>query len=301
MRIRAGFYQKEHTLFLKVQEAHYIKEVFCMGERLRFRIYLSLLFLVMAVGTAGFVLVEDHSVLDAIYFSVVTIATVGYGDIHPVTPAGKMLALFIIIVGVGAFLGAVANATEMMLDNRDRKARMEKLNMVIGLFFSEAGRELLSVFSSCDENMGMLCRELHIDAAWGDSDFTRMTKRIRPGYIQFNIDRIDLLRLKLLLNEKSGLFLRLMENPVLMEHGDFTDMLRAGFHLQEELACRDDLEGQPRSDREHLAGDVNRFYLLLVREWLVYMKYLKNSYPFLFSLAVRLNPFDPDASPVVRE
>ncbi|HON79842.1 MAG TPA: hypothetical protein PK544_15215, partial [Spirochaetota bacterium] len=65
--------------------------------------------------------------------------------------------------------------------------------------------------------------------------------------------------------------------------------------------CRDDLEGQPRSDREHLAGDVNRFYLLLVREWLVYMKYLKNSYPFLFSLAVRLNPFDPDASPVVRE
>ncbi|HPQ54872.1 MAG TPA: potassium channel family protein [Spirochaetota bacterium] len=272
-----------------------------MGERLRFRIYLSLLFLVMAVGTAGFVLVEDHSVLDAIYFSVVTIATVGYGDIHPVTPAGKMLALFIIIVGVGAFLGAVANATEMMLDNRDRKARMEKLNMVIGLFFSEAGRELLSVFSSCDENMGMLCRELHIDAAWGDSDFTRMTKRIRPGYIQFNIDRIDLLRLKLLLNEKSGLFLRLMENPVLMEHGDFTDMLRAGFHLQEELACRDDLEGQPRSDREHLAGDVNRFYLLLVREWLVYMKYLKNSYPFLFSLAVRLNPFDPDASPVVRE
>ncbi|HON79843.1 MAG TPA: potassium channel family protein, partial [Spirochaetota bacterium] len=110
-----------------------------MGERLRFRIYLSLLFVVMAVGTAGFVLVEDHSVLDAIYFSVVTIATVGYGDIHPVTPAGKVLALFIIIVGVGAFLGAVANATEMMLDNRDRKARMEKLNMVIGLFFSEAG------------------------------------------------------------------------------------------------------------------------------------------------------------------
>ena len=38
------------------------------------------------------------------------------------------------------------------------------------------------------------------------------------------------------------------------------------------------------------------FGVLLVREWLSYMEHLKSDYPYLFSLAVRTNPFDPNAS-----
>jgi hypothetical protein len=55
----------------------------------------------------------------------------------------------------------------------------------------------------------------------------------------------------------------------------------------------------PESDRNHLAGDMNRAYKKLVEQWLVYMSHLKNQYPYLFSLAVRKNPFDPEASPIV--
>jgi hypothetical protein len=45
---------------------------------------------------------------------------------------------------------------------------------------------------------------------------------------------------------------------------------------------------------------MNRVYGLLVREWLSYMQHLKGTYPYLFSLAMRTNPFDSQASPVVR-
>jgi len=55
--------------------------------------------------------------------------------------------------------------------------------------------------------------------------------------------------------------------------------------------------GQPCG---HLAHDVARAYSFLVREWLAYMKHLKDNYPYLFSLAIRTNPFDPQASAVVR-
>lgn len=70
----------------------------------------------------------------------------------------------------------------------------------------------------------------------------------------------------------------------------------AVFHLTEELEARADLAHLPASDREHLAGDVRRAYVILISEWLRYMKHLKKEYPYLFSLAVRTNPFDEHAS-----
>jgi hypothetical protein len=55
----------------------------------------------------------------------------------------------------------------------------------------------------------------------------------------------------------------------------------------------------PESDRGHLAIDIERIYGLIVHQWLDYMNYLKSNYPYLFSLAMRANPFDQCASPVV--
>ena len=57
--------------------------------------------------------------------------------------------------------------------------------------------------------------------------------------------------------------------------------------------------GLPKADTDHLAGDIKRGYHLIVNEWISYMQYLKNNYPFLFSLAIRTNPFDPAASVVI--
>jgi len=45
---------------------------------------------------------------------------------------------------------------------------------------------------------------------------------------------------------------------------------------------------------------VDRVYDRLIGEWLAYMEYLQRNYPYLFSLAMRSNPFDEAASPIVR-
>ena len=113
--------------------------------------------------------------------------------------------------------------------------------------------------------------------------------------------RVDLVLLKGLLLDKRDFLLRLLENPVLLEHQSFTDLLRAVFHLTEELAYRNSVIDLPEADSLHLAGDIKRAYHLIVSEWISYMKYLKNNYPFLFSLAIRTNPFDPTASVVITE
>ena len=90
-----------------------------------------------------------------------------------------------------------------------------------------------------------------------------------------------------------------MENPNLLEHESFTDLLWAVFHLTEELENREDFEKIPGTDYEHLIRDTQRAYNAMIFEWIAYMNHLKNNYPYLFSLAVRTNPFDLKASPII--
>ncbi len=96
-----------------------------------------------------------------------------------------------------------------------------------------------------------------------------------------------------------GFHLSLLENPQLIEHDSFTPLLQALFHLTEELMAREKLTGLPATDYAHLSGDINRVYCLLMIEWLTYMQYLKQNYLYLFSLAMRQNPFDDPASVIV--
>ena len=75
-----------------------------------------------------------------------------------------------------------------------------------------------------------------------------------------------------------------------------TELLWAVFHLTDELAQRKDVSGLSDSDYGHLSGDIKRAYQHLILQWLDYMKHLKRDYPYLFSLAMRTNPFDENAS-----
>lgn len=220
-------------------------------------------------------IIERLSLSDAFYFSIVTVTTVGYGDIHPVTVAGKILTILLIVMGVGTFLGVVANATEIMLNKRERKVRLEKLNMVIGTFFSEVGTQLLADFSKFDLQLERMRKDLIVTNDWSEKDFLHTIKVLQ---------NVDLEHLRTFLFEKRDFLLRLLENPTLLEHESFTHLLRAVFHLTEELACREDVRKLPDTDKAHLAGDIKRSYALLVHQWLTYMKYLKNHYRISFLL-----------------
>jgi hypothetical protein len=67
------------------------------------------------------------------------------------------------------------------------------------------------------------------------------------------------------------------------------------FHLTEELSARKDITALSKEDYAHIAIDIKRAYIAVLVEWLDYMKHLKKTYPYLFAMAVRTNPFDPNA------
>jgi hypothetical protein len=92
----------------------------------------------------------------------------------------------------------------------------------------------------------------------------------------------------------------LLENQNLLEHDNFTDLMWALFHLTEELVVRKDVTMLSENDTLHIEIDFKRVYSLLISEWLDYMKHLKKEYPFLFSFAMRTNPFDVNATPVFK-
>jgi len=81
----------------------------------------------------------------------------------------------------------------------------------------------------------------------------------------------------------------------------FTSLIQSlHISITEELTHRKKLTDLPDNDYKHLNGDVRRVYSLLIVEWLDYMGHLKRDYPYLFSLASRMNPFDADISVEVK-
>jgi len=61
----------------------------------RLKIFLSLFFLLTLTGTAGFMVLEDLSLAEAFYYKIVTMSTVGYGDIYPTTQASRNKSVYI--------------------------------------------------------------------------------------------------------------------------------------------------------------------------------------------------------------
>jgi len=266
----------------------------------RFQVYACILIAVLITGMLGLMSLEHFPPLDAFYFIISTISTVGYGDLHPVTPEGKILVIFIIITGVGCFIGLAANSIEYLLDERERKLRLEKLNMIISVFFTEAGTGLIRIMSAHDPNIEEIRSVLMINGNWSEVDFSHAQSALKKHPCTIDSKSIDLEEMHAFLSRNRSLLLNLIENPLVIEDDSFTPLLRAVFHLADELTARDRLTGLPESDFNHLSADISRAYAVLIGDWILYMRYLKDNYPYLFSLAMRTNPFDLNASPIVQ-
>ena len=202
-----------------------------------------------------------------------------------------------------AFLPVSVLVVTMLVDRllslREKDLRLEKLNMLIGAFFSGVGTRLLALFCGWDPQVRSLRDQFGTAAAWEHLDPRAAQAALSAHAYEVLPHPADLAQAKELLDARIDLLLRLLENPSLLEHESFTELLRAVFHFAEELSYRRQLEGLPESDLRHLAGDATRCYGLLLREWVVYVGYLRIKYPYLFSLAVRTNPLDPQASATV--
>jgi len=183
---------------------------------------------------------------------------------------------------------------------REKQALLQKLNMVVGVFFSEVGDHLIGNLICALDNRDEIFDCLAVKQSWSARDFKQA--RLCAANVRINAEckGVDLEKLRAFLIGKRGFLLRLLENPNLLEHEYFTDLMWAVFHLAEELEARTDIKNLPESDREHLAIDIQRVYGSLVVEWVSYLEHLKNKYPFLFSLVLRTHPFQAEPSPVVR-
>jgi hypothetical protein len=183
-----------------------------------------------------------------------------------------------------------------LIASREKRTRLAKLNMVIGSFFSEVGTPLLKSFPDFDPNRDEISQELLLTSEWSDADFAKARQYVKNHRYSIQIQKDKLEELKIFLMERRNFLLRLIENPNLLEHESFTDLLSAIFHLTEEMANRANLRKLADADYEHLANDIKRAYVALFSEWLDYMQHLRDSYPYLYSLAVRINPLNPHAS-----
>lgn len=186
-----------------------------------------------------------------------------------------------------------------VLEEREKKARLEKVNMVIGAFFSEVGTRFLEILSMKDTEVERWQQDLVKHAKSQDETYKSILRHLTKYDYRIEFKKSEWEGLREFLANKREFMLRLLENPNLLEHESFTDVLWAVFHLTEELRFRKDLYVLPDTDYKHLDDDINRVYGQLVCQWLEYMKHLKIAYPYLFSLALRTNPFNRIASPVV--
>jgi len=199
---------------------------------------------------------------------------------------------------ISAFL--VTIILNELLSIRARKQRLEKLNMVIETFYSEVGTELLAYLSDCDPGLDNVRDHLIITGDRTGNDFTGLNSFMSGYTCDIDPRKVDLNGVSGFLKERRNFLLRLLENPALLEHQSFTETLRTVFHLTEELNRRKDPSSLPDSDLDHLRGDLLRVYRNLALQWVDYMRYLKGNYPYLFSLVMRTNPFDQNASVIVK-
>lgn len=211
--------------------------------------------------------------------------------------------IFIYLIGDIAFVFIevmlVTLIIHQLLDKREKRMKLNKLNMVIGAFFSEVGADLMKSFIEFDDHIDEIRKNLMVANHWSGHQFSEVNKSLVNYDFKIASQKGDLEELKNFLAGKRDFLLRLLENPNLLEHEAFTNLLWAVFHLSEELENRADVKKLIDTDHAHISGDMKRAYILLVSQWLNYMKHLKSDYPYLFSLAARMNPFDPNASPIV--
>ena len=112
---------------------------------------------VVAVGITGYMVVEGWSLLDSAYMTILTLTTVGYEEVHPLSSTGRIFTIFLMVAGVGVMLYvltsvvnlAVAHEVWSLFRRRKLKTRIAKLKghfIVCG--FGRVGRVVASTLQS---------------------------------------------------------------------------------------------------------------------------------------------------------
>lgn len=188
---------------------------------------------------------------------------------------------------------------------KEKEAMLEKLDMLMSTFFSEVGNELINQLSHANKYKAST-ENLKSIKNWDDKDYENKLNELKNSSIDFQADiapenREEFLEnLRDLISGKREFIINLINNPNLLEKEEFTELINAILHLDEELEHRKDLSLVTDADFAHLNGDMHRVYNKLVHEWVYYLRYLNKNYPYMIALVIRTNPFDEDADVYVK-
>ncbi len=126
-----------------------------MDNRRHFVIVVLMLMALWFFGVSGYMLIEDWSLLDSIYMTAITLSTVGYEEVHPMSPYGRVFTIVLLVWGTGTFfyaVGVIINSFfEGHLKGLLEKKRMDKAigqlnNHYIICGFGRIGRTIAKVF-----------------------------------------------------------------------------------------------------------------------------------------------------------
>ncbi len=86
-----------------------------------FRMLLFFIVILLISSTFFYTAIEHWSILDALYFSVMTMSTVGYGDLTPTTDTSKIFTIIYTFLSIGSFVSFTAKTVQIILENQNRK------------------------------------------------------------------------------------------------------------------------------------------------------------------------------------
>ena len=96
----------------------------------RFKIVLVILVLVISFGTVGYIVIEKWPPLESLYMTLITLSTVGFEEVYPLSPNGKIFTMILVIIGVGGAAYTISIMGKMIVEGEIRKVlgrrKMEK-------------------------------------------------------------------------------------------------------------------------------------------------------------------------------
>ena len=119
-----------------------------MLKQPEFRSFFVLVIFTLTFGAVVYHSLEGWTWLDSLYFSVITLTTIGYGDFAPVTDAGKIFTILYVFTGIGILLGFVTAAGEYF-----RKQHVEGITHGIPNFLWDSGDTLEEMEKDILENI----------------------------------------------------------------------------------------------------------------------------------------------------
>ncbi len=113
--------------------------------------------IIVVIGILGYTYIEKWTVLDSVYMIVITLFTVGFEEVHPLSPAGKIFTMFIVVGGVGSAIYAAGQVVEIIVEgemtgyrkrrNMDKKIKELKDHYLI-CGFGRVGHQVARVFET---------------------------------------------------------------------------------------------------------------------------------------------------------